>query len=469
MNYTEAIQFLLGLGNEMLAMKLGLETVRGLAEKLGNPQRKFPAVHIAGTNGKGSTAAMTASIAQAAGLRTGLYTSPHLVNITERIRVNFKPITPTNFARLATEVRAAGEQLVAEGALPAQPTFFEQVTMIGFLHFAERHVELAVLEVGLGGRLDATNICEPVVTAITPLGLDHQQYLGETLAKIAGEKAGIIKPGVPVIVAPQENEAMAVVNARAAELSAPVISVSDSARLHHCDFLRLGISLQDGPRSRLSIAGQYVFDASTPRDSYHVALEMRGRHQVTNALTAMLIAEELRKKGFGTRKEQIVCGLQRARWAGRLQMIEVSGQQPMVLLDGAHNPAGAQILRNFLEEHCREVHITLIFGAMGDKAVVEMAELLFPAVRMLILTKVENPRAAEAERIAQLTKAIRQDAVCTRSLAEAWMEAIRLTPANGLIVICGSLYLVGEFLKHLAEHKRSFGDFQLREDSTGRG
>ncbi|HMZ21975.1 MAG TPA: bifunctional folylpolyglutamate synthase/dihydrofolate synthase, partial [Blastocatellia bacterium] len=150
MNYTEAIQYLLSLGNEVLAMKLGLETVRRLAERLGNPQRKFPAVHIAGTNGKGSTAAMTASIAQAAGLRTGLYTSPHLVNITERIRVNFKPITPTNFARLATEVRAASEALVAEGALPAPPTFFEQVTMIGFLHFAERQVDLAVLEVGLG-------------------------------------------------------------------------------------------------------------------------------------------------------------------------------------------------------------------------------------------------------------------------------------------------------------------------------
>lgn len=458
MNYTEAIQFLLGLGNEMLAMKLGLETVRGLAGKLGNPQRKFPAVHIAGTNGKGSTAAMTASIAQAAGLRTGLYTSPHLVNITERIRVNFKPITPTNFARLATEVRAAGEQLVAEGALPAQPTFFEQVTMIGFLHFAERQVELAVLEVGLGGRLDATNICEPVVTAITPLGLDHQQYLGETLAKIAGEKAGIIKPDVPVIVAPQEHEAMAVVKTRAAELSAPMISVSDSTRLWNCAFVRGESSLRDDPRFRLSMAGQYVFDASTPQNSYQVALEMRGRHQVTNALTAMLIAEELGKKGFGTRTEHIVCGLQRARWAGRLQMIEVSNRQPMVLLDGAHNPAGAQILRDFLEEHCREVPITLIFGAMGDKAVAEMAELLFPAARTLILTRAENPRAAETGRIAEWTKEIRQDAVCTTGLAEALTEAARLTPANGLIVICGSLYLVGEFLNDLARRQRSLGD-----------
>jgi dihydrofolate synthase/folylpolyglutamate synthase len=455
MNYTESIQYLLGLGHEMLAMKLGLETVRLLAERLGNPQRKIPAVHIAGTNGKGSTAAMTASIAQAAGLRTGLYTSPHLVSITERIRVNFKPITPTNFARLATEVRAAGEQLVAEGALPALPTFFEQVTMIGFLYFAERQVNLAVLEVGLGGRLDATNICEPVVTAITPLGLDHQQYLGETLAEIAGEKAGIIKPGVPVIVAPQADEAMTVIKARAAGLAAPVISVRDSTRLRSCDFVRPGISVDGDLKFRLSIAGQYVFDADALQDGYHVALEMRGRHQVTNALTAIRIGEALWKHGYGTKKDEIICGVERARWAGRLQMVEVSKELPMVLLDGAHNPAGAQTLRDFLDEHCREFPVTLIFGAMGDKAVVDMAELLFPAAQTLILTKVENPRAAGANRIAELTKHFRQDAVCTHNLAEALTKAARRTPAHGLIVICGSLYLVGEFL---AKHRRSICD-----------
>ena len=456
MNFAESVSYLYSLGNEVLAMKLGLETVQALASALDNPQQKFPAVHIAGTNGKGSTAAMTASVAQAAGLRTGLYTSPHLVNITERIRINFKPITPTNFARLATEVRAAGEALVEEGALSAPPTFFEQVTMIGFLYFAERQVDLAVLEVGLGGRLDATNICEPVVTAITPLGLDHQQYLGNTLAAIAGEKAGIIKPRVPVIVAPQEDEAMAVIKARAAELSAPVISVRDSTRLRDCDFVRSVYSIEENPHFCLSIAGQYVFSVTTPQGSYHrVYLEMRGRHQVTNALIAMLIAEKLRKKGFGTKKEQIVCGVGRARWPGRLQMIEVSKQLPMVLLDGAHNPAGAQTLRDFLNNHCREFPVTMIFGAMSDKAATEMAELLFPAAQTLILTRSENPRAAAAEQLAAQTKQIRQDAVCTRNLAEALTEAAQRTPTDGLIVICGSLYLVGEFL---AEHRRLFHD-----------
>lgn len=446
MNFNESVAYLYSLGNEVLAMKLGLKTIQILASALDNPQRKFPAVHIAGTNGKGSTAAMTASITQAAGLCTGLYTSPHLVNITERIRVNFKPITPTNFARLASEVRAAGEQLVAVGELSTPPTFFEQVTMIGFLYFAERQVDLAVLEVGLGGRLDATNICEPVVTAITPLGLDHQQYLGETLEEIAGEKAGIIKPGVPVIVAPQEDAAMAVVKTRAAELSAPLISVSDSTRLLECRLYPADTA--SGPHFCLSVAGQYGFDVATASGNrFNIVLNMRGRHQVTNALTAIRIGEVLWKKGFDTRKDRIVCGLQRARWPGRLQMIELAKEQPMLLLDGAHNAAGAQILRDFLDEHCREFPITMIFGAMSDKAVKAMAQTLFPAAQTVILSKVENPRAAEPKQIAEMLSPLRQDRVCTESLAEAFQEALRRTPANGLIVACGSLYLVGELLK----------------------
>src|SRR5262247_688932 len=227
MNFEEATEYLYSLGNETLAMKLGLESVRALARISNDPQKRFPAVHIAGTNGKGSTAAMTASVLRAAGLRVGLYTSPHLVSITERIRIGADEIAPGEFARLATDVRAAGERLVAENAAPAPPTFFEQVTMIAYLYFAERKVDLAVLEVGLGGRLDATNICEPVVTAITPVGFDHQKYLGDTLASIAGEKAGIVKPGVPVVIAPQSGEPMKTIAARCEELNAPMIVTSD--------------------------------------------------------------------------------------------------------------------------------------------------------------------------------------------------------------------------------------------------
>src|SRR5262245_10127845 len=230
MNYPEAVQYLYSLGNETLAMKLALQSVRELSKALDEPQRKFPAVHIAGTNGKRSTAAMVASIARAAGIRTGLNTSPHLVSITERIRIDGEEIDEDEFARLATLVREAGERLVTEGVLEAPPTFFEQVTMIAYLHFAQRRVDLAVLEVGLGGRLDATNICEPIVTAITPVDFDHQRYLGNTLAEIAGEKAGIIKSNVPVVVAPQADEAMNAIRIRAGELNAPILSVDQEIK-----------------------------------------------------------------------------------------------------------------------------------------------------------------------------------------------------------------------------------------------
>ena len=185
MEFSESVEYLYGLGHEVLAMKLGLETIRLLSRELGSPHEAFPAIHIAGTNGKGSTAAMTEAILRAAGYRTGLYTSPHLLSITERMRVDGEPIPQDQFTRLATQVRMAGEQLVEQGQLPAPPTFFEQVTAIGYLWYAEQRVDLAVLEVGMGGRLDATNICRPVVTAITPVGLDHQQYLGETIAAMA--------------------------------------------------------------------------------------------------------------------------------------------------------------------------------------------------------------------------------------------------------------------------------------------
>src|SRR5499427_2726895 len=295
MNFEEAIKYLYSLGNETLAMKLGLESVRALARALDDPQRKFPAVHIAGTNGKGSTAAMTASVLRGAGLRAGLYTSPHLVSITERIRIGDDEIAPDEFARLSTDVRAAGERLVAESAAPAPPTFFEQVTMIAYLYFAEREVDLAVLEVGLGGRLEATNICEPVVSAITPIGFDHQKYLGDTLASIAGEKAGIVKPGAPVVIAPQSGEAMKAIVARCEEMNAPMIVTSKPFDLE-------AASGDDN-------IGRYRFRYRASRDEYALRLGLRGRHQITNAVVAIHIAEQLRVAGFDIPQSAIVEGL----------------------------------------------------------------------------------------------------------------------------------------------------------------
>ncbi len=430
MNFAESVSYLYSLGHETLAMKLGLDSVRALAGAMGNPQRRFPAVHIAGTNGKGSTAAMTASIARAAGYRTGLYTSPHLVSITERINVDGDEVSPDHFASLATEVRAASERLVAEGVLPAPPTFFEQVTMIGFLYFAEREVDLAVLEVGLGGRLDATNICQPVVTAITPVGFDHQQYLGDTLASIAGEKAGIVKPNVPVVVAPQDDEAMKAISARCEELNAPVIETSKPFEVEAAN--------------GIENIGRYRFRYRTPRAEYGVRLSLRGRHQITNATVAIHIAEQLRIAGFDIPPRAIVEGLSKAEWPGRLEMIHVSPSQAPLLLDGAHNVAGARVLRGFLDEHFSSVPITIVFGAMADKAIAEMAEIVFPAAQKIILTKIANVRAAEPSAMAEAIASLNQNVGCANNVAEALTEASRVTPPEGLIVACGSLFLAGE-------------------------
>ena len=432
MNFEEATKYLYGLGNETLAMKLGLESVRALARALGDPQLKFPAIHIAGTNGKGSTAAMTASVLRAAGLRAGLYTSPHLVSITERIRIGAEEIAPDEFARLTADVRAAGERLVAENALPAPPTFFEQVTMIAYLYFAEKKVDLAVLEVGLGGRLDATNICEPVVSAITPVGFDHQKYLGDTLESIAGEKAGIVKPGAPVVIAPQSVEAMKVIVARCEEMNAPMIVTSDP----------FDVEAAGGDEN----IGRYRFRYRASSGEYALQLRLRGRHQVTNAVVAIHIAEQLRIAGFDIPRAAIVAGLNNAEWPGRLEMIRPSPSQAPLLLDGAHNIDGARSLRDFLNGHFRSIPITIIFGAMADKSFGEMGDILFPAANQVIVTSVASLRAAD---IAAIAEAVNHDVIRMDNAGKALNEALRITPPDGLIVVCGSLFLVGEVRQSL--------------------
>jgi dihydrofolate synthase / folylpolyglutamate synthase len=360
-------------------------------------------------------------------LRAGLYTSPHLVSITERIRIDGDEIAPDEFARLATAVRAAGERLVAENILPAPPTFFEQVTMVAYLYFAERKVDLAVLEVGLGGRLDATNICEPIVTAITPVGFDHQRYLGDTLASIAAEKAGIVKPGVPVVIAPQSVEAMKVIVARCEELSAPMIMTSGPFDVEAA--------------SDIENVGRYRFRYRATRDEYALRLRLRGRHQTTNAVVAIHIAEQLCAAGFDISQSAIVEGLNNAEWPGRLEMIRPSPAQAPLLLDGAHNAAGALALRDFLDEHFRSTPITILFGVMADKAVGEMSDILFPAANQVIVTRIASPRAAEPSAIAESSHS---DVIRIENAGEALTEALRITPPDGLIVVCGSLFLVGE-------------------------
>jgi dihydrofolate synthase/folylpolyglutamate synthase len=424
MNFSEALTYLHQLGNEVLTMNLGLEAIRRLCAELGAPQQAFPAIHIAGTNGKGSTAAMTEAILRAAGYRTGLYTSPHLVSVTERICVAGEPIPPDDFARLATMVRQVSERLRHEGQLEAGPTFFELITAIGYLWLAEQCVDLAVLEVGMGGRLDATNICRPVVTAITPVGLDHQQYLGPTVAAIAAEKAGIIKPGIPVVVAPQEPAARQVILARAAELAAPVSEGSVvTERVEPADDLRQRVAF----RSSCGLL--------TPR------LALRGDHQRINAATAISIVELLPALGWSIGADAILQGLETVCWPGRLDLRSDASSGPPLLIDGAHNLAGIEVLCDFLTENCVNRPLTLIFGIMRDKDVVVMTERLFPLFRQIILTGIASPRALDP---AEITPAVAVERVA--SLPQALELARRVTPADGLIVVAGSLHLVGEVL-----------------------
>src|SRR5687768_3734424 len=306
MQFDEAVHYLLSLGHETLAIKLGLRNTELLLQALDNPERAFKVVQIAGTNGKGSTAVMLDSISRAAGIRTGLYTSPHLVSITERIRIDGEEITREGFARHADTVRSAAENLLAQKQIEALPTYFEHLTALALLAFRETGVDLAILETGLGGRLDSTTAANASIVGITQIAMDHEDYLGPTLTSIASEKAAVIRPGVTAVIAEQPPEALAVL-------------------LERCAAVGVQPSLDPG------------------RDFYkQIRLNLRGTHQIQNASVAIRLAEALSLHGFSISEEEIRVGLATAEHPGRLESI------PPFLLDGAHNPAGAQALRDYL-------------------------------------------------------------------------------------------------------------------------
>jgi len=423
MNFAETQSYLYSLGHETLAIKLGLRNTELLLEALGNPQRDFESVQIAGTNGKGSTAAMLAAICRAAGIPTGLYTSPHLRYITERISIAGRAISQENFARLASEVREAAERLLVQGKIEALPTFFEHLTAMALLGFREADIKLAILETGLGGRLDATTVAGAKTVAITPISLDHQEYLGETLEQIAFEKAAIIRPGVRAIVAPQSPEVLEVILNRAGECG-----------------VKMSVG---GSRSfplRATPGGSFDVTFETDEDRYeNVHLSLRGRHQIINAALAIQLAELLRGLGFTVSKTAIIHGIQATSVPGRLISCD------SFLLDGAHNPGAARVLREYLDEFVKEP-ITLVFGAMRDKRLADMAAILFPGVANLILTEPDNPRAASVESLQTLGENfLPQDKIfAVRDVSEAIKKARELTSPDGQICVTGSLYLVGE-------------------------
>ncbi|HLF84919.1 MAG TPA: folylpolyglutamate synthase/dihydrofolate synthase family protein [Blastocatellia bacterium] len=434
MDYKESLAYLYSLGHEVLAAKFGLESIRLLLERLGHPERSFKSVIVAGTNGKGSVAAMIDSIGRAAGHRCALFTSPHLVRIQERIRFRGREITEADFARLASMVREAGEILVACGQLAAPPTFFEQVAAIALCYFREREAELAVLEVGLGGRLDATNAVDRIVSVVTSIDLDHQNILGNTIEEIAGEKAAIIVPGTRAVIGRQHSRAASdVLMRRCLETGVLPVFANEPAAIETSDF------------------GRATFDYESSHTNYpHITLGLSGRHQSDNATAAIEAAELLNASGFTISREAVIKGLREVSWPGRLELID---DRPAVLLDGAHNPAGARALRAYLDEFWQGP-ITLVFGAMNDKDIDRMAAELFDAARTIVLTRVRDSRAADNARLGSAALRLSRNVIFAETVRQALSWARSVTPPDGLICVAGSLHLVGE-VKRLIEEADS--------------
>jgi len=459
MNYQQSVEALYELGVELhgAPRKFDLAHMRVLAAALGDPQTQFKCVLIAGTNGKGSTAATLASILCAAGRKTALYTSPHLLRVNERIQINGEEIPDSTFAVLFERVQSIGEKLVADGALPMKPSFFEVLTAMAFLHFAQEKVDIAVLEVGLGGRLDATNITVPMVSVISDIDLDHQQYLGNTIGEIAKEKCGILRKDGVMVTLPQHPKANEAIGQAAVELGCKAVSAAEfmpnmtpGGIQTPQQINRLDSAHPNRANQPYFVRNRYFLDVIG--EDILIESPMLGRHQVRNIALAIATAVELDKLGIAVTPSAISDGVRNTQWPGRFQFFPSasfkSGNWPDVILDVAHNPAGAWALRSALSEYVGDRPITMVFGAMKDKSIGEMAEILFPLAKRVVLTEADNPRAATADEIREAAHRMEVEFVDTTQLRVALEGAreIAMENVNGVIVVTGSVFLVGEAL-----------------------
>jgi dihydrofolate synthase/folylpolyglutamate synthase len=510
MSYLSAVDHLYALGHELAPTlsptgapaprrKFDLAHMRALMAALGDPQTTFPSVLIAGTNGKGSTASTLASILTAAGYRTALYTSPHLIRVNERIQIDGHQIPDEDFARLYFQVDDAANRLVFEGALPHHPSFFEVLTAIAFLYYAEQKNDIAVLEVGLGGRLDATNIVEPLVSIITDIALDHQDYLGNTIAAITREKAGILRPNGTLVTLPQHPEAnQAIGEVAATTLNLTAISAAayippatpgsvlkghpaanESDKEKDCHPERSAAQSKDlrshGSESPLA-PNRYTL--TLDNQTLEVDSPLRGQHQQRNIALAIAAAIALRnQKSYISRdtsnqisykitNANIEAGIRNTNWPGRLELIPalIPGHPPL-LLDVAHNPAGAWTLRAAIAELPSAQPRTLIFSCLRDKSLKEMSQILLPlfdstsgdpdrAHDHVILAPIDNPRAASLTELLAAAHAMDIPAHAAPHIPAALAEARAKTPADGIIIATGSIYLVGE-IRNLALHQEA--------------
>ena len=442
-SYQTAISNLLALGHELATnRKFDLAHMRRLAEALGNPQRRLQSVLIAGTNGKGSTAATLASIVQAAGYRTGLYTSPHLLRANERMQINQEPISDAEFALVYDHIETTANKLVKRGELPWHPSFFEMLTAMMFEYFASAGVELAVLEVGLGGRLDATNIADPCISVITDIDFDHQQFLGNTLPEIAHEKAGIMRPKGTMVLLPQHPVVNDALGKEIMDRDARAISA-----VKYMPSMTPGN--EKNGSSHLAAMHQNRFPLEVMGQEITVDFPLAGRHQLRNLALAITAAEELNQCGFRITAKHVEQGIHTTRWPARFQVIPPEDGYPEIVIDVAHNPAGAWALRSALSTFYEGRPLTFIFGAMRDKAIKEIASILFPLAERVIATHAANPRAATAQEIAELGAHTQAEILQESSVQTALEHARTLAGSKGVIVITGSIYIVGETLRIL--------------------
>jgi dihydrofolate synthase / folylpolyglutamate synthase len=479
MSYATAVEQLNSLGLELVPApvhstgaagtrrKFDLAHMRVLAAALGDPQLRFAAVLVAGTNGKGSTAATLASIMVAAGYRTALYTSPHLVRVNERIQVSaadkgLRVISDEDFARLYFRVDEEAQRLVEAGALPQRPSYFEVLTALAFCYFAEQEVEIAIIEVGLGGRLDATNIIEPILSVITDIALDHMDYLGSTIAEIAREKAGILRANGTLVTLPQHPEANQAIGEAAATLNLRAVSAADYIPLAQQGAERAaangGEPSEFLPRNHYSVkVGGAAMEVDSP---------LPGQHQQRNIALAIAAAEELRsgsgnkiefirnQDGYNIANTAIEEGIRNTSWPGRLELFDANS--PQILLDVAHNPAGAWTLRAAIAQLPEARPRTLLFSCLRDKSLTEMARILLPLfdsspdgspsrpMDHIIFAPIDSQRAMPVEELVAAAKALDIPATAVESVADGLELARKVTPADGLIIATGSVYLVGQ-------------------------
>lgn len=432
MNYVESLSYLENLGK--FGIQLGMERIEGLLRELGNPEQKIKTIHVTGTNGKGSVTSMITNILLAANLKVGKFTSPHLVRYNERICLNGEEISDEAFATTITAVKAAADSIVKKGVCD-QPTQFEILTAAAFLYFCLEKVDYAVIEVGMGGLWDSTNVITPVVSVITNVSLDHTDRCGDSVERIAMQKAGIIKEKVPLVTAAEGDNALGPIVTMAMFKEAPVY-------LYGKAFYGTEVeSSMDGQKFTLHAGDFYASD-------YEIKLP--GEHQIKNTSVAIVAAKLVSKQDDRINELALHLGVANTLWPGRLERVS---QKPDLILDGAHNPDGAKALRSALDKYYPGQKLHFVFGMMGDKDMSGVIKTLIHNDDVVYTVRADGgSRAAEAEALAELVGA---NAIPMNSLAEAYHKAAEQAGKDGIICVCGSLYLVGEFKKVLLEEERN--------------